>query len=77
MLSPEIDKVTKQIVSKLRAQYDPEKVILFGSYARGNPIVTLIYLSLKILIFDSLIAGWLFKKSFRIHLENLLLKRLY
>ncbi|HAB50620.1 MAG: hypothetical protein A2315_05800 [Ignavibacteria bacterium RIFOXYB2_FULL_35_12] len=36
MLSPEIDKVTKQIVSKLRAQYDPEKVILFGSYARGN-----------------------------------------
>jgi len=36
MLSPEIDKVTKQIVSKLRAQYDPEKVILFGSSARGN-----------------------------------------
>jgi uncharacterized protein len=36
MLSPELDKITKQIVARLQAHYVPLKVILFGSYASGN-----------------------------------------
>ena len=32
-ISPEIKKITKKIVQ----EYNPEKIILFGSYAWGNP----------------------------------------
>ncbi|MCM8809705.1 MAG: nucleotidyltransferase domain-containing protein [Candidatus Omnitrophica bacterium] len=32
-----IEKIIQLIVKKLVEKYDPEKVILFGSYAYGNP----------------------------------------
>ena len=33
----QIRKVINGILEKLVAEYDPQKVILFGSYAYGNP----------------------------------------
>jgi predicted nucleotidyltransferase len=36
MLSAELDKVTEQIVSKLREGYAPNKIVLFGSHVRGD-----------------------------------------
>ena len=33
----EIQKVINDIVEKLVAEYDPQKVVLFGSYAYGSP----------------------------------------
>ena len=32
-----IDKKLKEITSKIVREYQPEKIILFGSYAWGNP----------------------------------------
>ncbi len=32
-----IEPVLKQMVEKLREEFDPEKIILFGSYAYGEP----------------------------------------
>ncbi len=32
-----IDKVLEDIIDKLKRKYRPIKVILFGSYAHGNP----------------------------------------
>jgi predicted nucleotidyltransferase len=36
METAEIQQLTDQIVQKLRAHYNPEKIILFGSYAGGS-----------------------------------------
>jgi len=36
MAPQEFDKMTKEIVSKLVRDYNPEKIILYGSYASGN-----------------------------------------
>jgi len=36
MAPQEFDKMTKEIVSKLVKDYNPEKIILYGSYASGN-----------------------------------------
>jgi len=36
MAPQEFDKMTKEIVSKLVKDYNPEKIILYGSYAAGN-----------------------------------------
>jgi predicted nucleotidyltransferase len=33
----EIRRVVKELVSKIRENYQPEKIILFGSCAYGNP----------------------------------------
>lgn len=33
----EIRAILQRILEKLLAEYAPQKVILFGSYARGNP----------------------------------------
>ena len=33
----DIEEVLQKIVETLKREYDPEKIILFGSYARGNP----------------------------------------
>ena len=35
MTALEIEKTTKNIVARLCAEYAPEKIILFGSFARG------------------------------------------
>ena len=35
MTALEIDNTTKNIVARLCAEYAPEKIILFGSFARG------------------------------------------
>lgn len=37
MGTAEINRLTGQIVDKLRAHYKPEKIILFGSFAGGSP----------------------------------------
>ncbi len=37
MNNQEIDKLIKQIVQKIVRDYSPQKIILFGSYAYGNP----------------------------------------
>ncbi len=34
---PEARKVIQEIVRKLVAEYAPQKIVLFGSYARGTP----------------------------------------
>ena len=36
-VSAEVEKVIQGIVEKLHAGYAPQRVILFGSYAYGNP----------------------------------------
>lgn len=36
MGTAELQQLTDQIVQKLRAHYNPEKIILFGSYAVGS-----------------------------------------
>jgi len=33
----EVEKFIKEIVKKIVKEYNPKKVILFGSYAYGNP----------------------------------------
>ena len=33
----DIEPILKGIVKKLRAKYDPIKIVLFGSYAYGDP----------------------------------------
>jgi predicted nucleotidyltransferase len=33
----EIKKIITEVVEKIRREYEPEKIILFGSYAYGNP----------------------------------------
>lgn len=33
----EIRKIINQITERLKSEYTPQKVILFGSYAYGNP----------------------------------------
>ena len=35
--TPEVKHITREIVDRLVAEYSPERVILFGSYAYGNP----------------------------------------
>lgn len=30
-------EIVNQIIEKIKRSYKPEKIILFGSYARGNP----------------------------------------
>jgi len=37
MGTAELQELTDQIVQQLRAQYSPQKIILFGSYAEGLP----------------------------------------
>lgn len=37
MVASEEQEVIQDILEKLLAGYDPQKVILFGSYAYGNP----------------------------------------
>ena len=32
-----IEEILKEIVEKLKVEYRPIKIILYGSYARGNP----------------------------------------
>lgn len=32
-----IQKIIREIVEKIKQEYSPEKIILFGSYAYGNP----------------------------------------
>lgn len=39
METMELERITQQIVDKLRSDYAPLKIILFGSYARGTPKV--------------------------------------
>jgi predicted nucleotidyltransferase len=36
-MNQEIKKIILEVVGKLRSEYDPLKIILFGSYAYGNP----------------------------------------
>lgn len=36
-MSPSIKQVLATIVERLHRQYQPERVILYGSYAYGNP----------------------------------------
>lgn len=33
----EIKKIISEVIGKLRSEYEPLKIILFGSYAYGNP----------------------------------------
>jgi predicted nucleotidyltransferase len=33
----EIERVTRQIVDRLRSDYAPQKIVLFGSQANGTP----------------------------------------
>ncbi len=33
----EVRKTLSEIVEKLKSEYKPQKIILFGSYAHGNP----------------------------------------
>lgn len=37
MSKSEIERLTREIVEKLKKDYQPQKIILFGSYADGNP----------------------------------------
>lgn len=37
MIPAEFEQITQQIVRRLRTNYAPQKVILFGSYAQDNP----------------------------------------
>ena len=37
MNNKDISKVIKQIVEKIVTEYNPQKIILFGSYAYGKP----------------------------------------
>jgi len=37
MSKSEVERLTNEIVEKLKANYHPQKIILFGSYADGNP----------------------------------------
>ncbi len=37
MASNEIETLLQGLLQKLLAQYEPQKVILYGSYAYGNP----------------------------------------
>ena len=32
-----IKKIINEVVEKIKKEYEPEKIILFGSYAYGNP----------------------------------------
>ncbi len=55
----EAKKILNNIVKKLRQDYDPEQIILFGSYAYGNPtdesdIDLLIVKDMN----DSILARW-------------------
>jgi len=34
---PDVEEILRRVVEKIRRDYDPEKIILFGSYARGEP----------------------------------------
>ena len=36
-MTPQIEKILAEIVEKLKREYQPEKIILYGSYAYGNP----------------------------------------
>ena len=36
-MNQEIKKIILEVVEKLRSEYEPLKIILFGSYAYGNP----------------------------------------
>lgn len=36
-MKEEVKKILSEIVGKLKSEYKPLKVILFGSYAYGNP----------------------------------------
>jgi len=36
-MNQEIKKIILEVVRKLRSEYEPIKIILFGSYAYGNP----------------------------------------
>ena len=36
MVTAKIERITRQIVEKLRSEYKPEKVIVFGSYISGT-----------------------------------------
>jgi len=36
-MNQEIKKIILEVVGKLRSEYEPIKIILFGSYAYGNP----------------------------------------
>ena len=37
MLPDNVRKIIPIIVEKIKADYNPQKIILFGSYASGNP----------------------------------------
>jgi len=34
---PEIRRLIQELVEKIKREYQPEKIILFGSYAKGEP----------------------------------------
>ncbi|MFW9987259.1 MAG: nucleotidyltransferase domain-containing protein [Candidatus Odinarchaeota archaeon] len=36
-MEKKIEKLLKEIVEKLKVEYEPIKIILYGSYAHGNP----------------------------------------
>ncbi len=36
-MTPQIEKILAEIVEKLKREYQPEKIILYGSYAYGTP----------------------------------------
>ena len=36
-MKKEVRKTLSEIVEKLKSEYKPQKIILFGSYAYGNP----------------------------------------
>ena len=36
-MKDEIQEIISEIVEKLKSEYEPQKIILFGSYAYGNP----------------------------------------
>jgi predicted nucleotidyltransferase len=36
-MNKEVEKILSEIVEKLKNEYKPLKIILFGSYAYGNP----------------------------------------
>ena len=37
LMKKEVRKTLSEIVEKLKSEYKPQKIILFGSYAYGNP----------------------------------------
>ncbi|MGH7273861.1 MAG: nucleotidyltransferase domain-containing protein [Nitrospiria bacterium] len=37
MEKPQVDEILERIVAVLREHYEPEQIILFGSYAHGKP----------------------------------------